>query len=46
MSDFINLNLNIIFKMNDDNDDVDVILKRRIEAMLASDEPTKPRPKV
>jgi hypothetical protein len=41
MSDFINLNLNII-KMNDNNeDDVEVMLQKRIEAMLSDDQPSK-----
>jgi hypothetical protein len=41
MSDFINLNLNII-KMNDNNeDDVEVMLQKRIEAMLSDYQPSK-----
>jgi len=41
MSDFINLNLNII-KMNDNNeDDVEVMLQKRIEAMLSDDQSSK-----
>jgi hypothetical protein len=32
--------------MNDDNDDVEVLLQRRIEAMLANDEQPKAHPKV
>jgi hypothetical protein len=41
MSDFINLNLNII-KMNDNNDDdVEVMLQKRIDAMLSDDQPSK-----
>ncbi len=40
MSDFINLNLNII-KMNDNNDDdVEVMLQKRIDAMLSEDQPS------
>ena len=43
MSDFINLNLNLnIIKMNDTNDDdVEVMLQKRIEAMLLEDQPSK-----
>ena len=41
MSDFINLNLNII-KMNDNNDDdVEVMLQKRIDAMLSDDKAPK-----
>lgn len=41
MSDFINLNLNII-KMKDNNDDdVEVMLQKRIEAMLSDEQPSK-----
>lgn len=41
MSDFINLNLNIT-KMNDNSeDDVEVMLQKRIDAMLLEDQPSK-----